>query len=635
MPIEIYSTNQPLPINPPVNEFFHGGLLFIQTHSILPACAILLALIITLSFFIKENSSRLCTFFALCLTSLLSVLVSVKVSEGWDELFINLRHSYVFAETEQFSCNIYTLQEATVDFIPFFFAGLLGKLSFPLIESIILLTLSGNVLIIIASWLIALRLTQDKRSALYFAAGIGLFPCVAFVGATGFTATFFTGIILFIFYFLFFSEENKKWPGLFLLSTLTLIRTEGILLTFLLWIYFYVFPFWGKNSDKKIRLCKIQHSICMGILLAAPFFISLIIRKLTFGYPIPNPITFKNAGGDPTYFNAGLQQLHFAVTNFNLMYFMIIGGLSYLFCLIKKHLDGKIFWCLAIIALFCFPYFTGGGDWFPIYWNRYMMPFTLMLVLFSWCALRLLTGAFTKNTFVLGLLSLGIVLLPFCEGMASKKLLAESTLNKNRWERIDALGFMGRYFKQTTPKDAVIASAEMATVMYFAQRDLLDLLGIANPEVAHSKLTPILPGDKMHRKRSPQTIQRHQPEIITFYGMIELTPSSQKMQNESNKEKTHRLTQQYINHYYSPIYQGRLNRMQIAYYRAGSLTSLEKMGYRQLIVSTPKAFINYLVHPSIYNTHIAALKKLGIQPIGNTTVNIPLHPEFTQQFLIK
>ena len=84
----------------------------------------------------------------LALFFIISMYLSLRVSQGWDELYMNLRHSYMLATHGVFSANAQTMVEGTVDSLPYFLIGVLGKTGLRLDDLAIALALSGSLLII-------------------------------------------------------------------------------------------------------------------------------------------------------------------------------------------------------------------------------------------------------------------------------------------------------------------------------------------------------------------------------------------------------------------------------------------------------------------------------------------------------
>ena len=618
--LEIFRVNDFLPITPPVHEFFGGMLSLIQTRPVLPVAAGMILVLAGLAFFRRRMRPLFWQNLSLGLIAVLSVLLSLKVSEGWDEFFINLRHSYVLTHAGHYSYNAAHMAEGTVDFLPFFLTGLLGKLSFPLVETAICFSLLGNVLVIVAGWLILRALVVDEPACLAFTLALGIFPCVIFVGGSGFMATLFTGLILLSVYFLFLALPEKRWAGLVILAFLPLVRIEGILFTFLMWLCLCL----ARPSFKK--------ALGTGLLLAAPFAFLTLARKFFFGHPIPAPVIFKNTAGDPAYLRAGLGQLRFLLQYFQLHIFALLSVIPIGFCFYKKLLPSRIFLPVGAAAVFCSLYFTGGGDWFPFPWNRYLMPFTLLFTICAWAFIYKAMTPRVRHQGARTAIALALIVSPYIwpAPNAFQTLYNDLRSSRNRWGRIDDLGFFGRYLGLTLPANAVIASPEMATVMYFAEHDLLDLLGIANPEVAYAPLDPLVPGDLMHRRHFPQAIDRHLPEVVGLWGMATLGP--QDFPGFTPEQMKEELVQRFKEFYFTPAYYF-FNRWDIAHYRAGELSRLAGLGYHFLVVSTPEGFFNYFVHDKIYPAHVAAVTKLGGVALGKSTLSY-VKPPGRANFLI-
>jgi hypothetical protein len=650
--IDIFATSLALPFGVPSSEFFGGFLMKLQNSDIRAWVAVLiltLALVI-LRYHQKPNAIWIVT--GLLLGSILSILVSLKVSEGWDELFLNLKHSAVWMETGRFSYNTHEMVEGTVDFLPFLAAGLLGRIFLPLVDSIIALTLLGNVLVIVVSWLIARRLTSDPLMALVMAVGIGLQPSLCFVGGTGFTATIFTGWILLSIYLLFFSEPRYEIAGLVVLSLLTLIRTEGIAFAGLVWGYLYacrpIFARYRPAEAMEPFSASLRRAVVAGLILGLPFVISCIVRKAVFGYALPNPIPFKYAEGNSDYLVAGIAQLQRAIHLQGLDWIFILGAGPLAYVLKRKLLPGSMAAVLGLMGAFCLLYYTGGGDWFPEVWGRYLMPLSVIGTLLIWVGWRVFAGSLTDNRALILLLS---VLMPVAvanhlslsSGTAYAALkntalddaaLSHISSGAARWRRIDALGYTGRYFEKTTPRQAVICSSEVGTIMYFARRDLLDLLGTANPEIAHAPLTPLTSANLIHRRRNPATIARHRPSIICYDGstVFNLPKSGQ----EHFDEKAIRAALQTFNQIYSatvPLSQSTsYTRRDIAQYRAGSLEHLKALGYRYVMVMTPDVNITYLIQNDFWAEHLRYFQALGIKKVSHARLPYTIHPEIEKQF---
>jgi hypothetical protein len=94
--------------------------------------------------------------------------------------------------------------------------------------------------------------------------------------------------------------------------------------------------------------------------------------------------------------------------------------------------------------------------------------------------------------------------------------LRQKRLGKNNY-RLQYLSKLGSHFKTTTPSNAIIGSSELATIMFFSQRNALDLLGVTNLEIAQSPIrsSPELFSKVSNQNELPYLIfKRLKPELL-------------------------------------------------------------------------------------------------------------------------
>ena len=144
-------------------------------------------------------------------------------------------------------------------------------------------------------------------------------------------------------------------------------------------------------------------------------------------------------------------------------------------------------------------------------------------------------------------------------------------------------------------------------MMYFAERDIHDTLGIGSSVIAFSKLDPWYPGALLFRKRVPSVIDHDLPEIIAMNDPSLPYSSPAPLAVEKIKEL--------LDH---NIYTENLN--SLAYYRIGSYLRLKPLGYRCLTVAFRDRLFVYFVHEKIWDYHLARMKELGLLPIGSYNV---------------
>jgi hypothetical protein len=267
---------------------FFGGLFVLKGVAITLQVLAVSFLFISLGVaaYASRNQSRRATIFSQVLPCVTVFLIGFIFFQPWDELFVNLRHSLNFAEAGKFSFNQRQNLEATVDFLPYFLIGVMGKIGFPLMELALFQSIFGAILCLWAgrALLVAWKIRGMEIWAIPL---LALFPPLWFNAGQGFSTTIFSAAILWAIYFLFYSKT--KWLGFLLVALIPLIRMEGIWASLLLL---------GWSQRKKPTLL-------LPVLSLVPFVLLSIWRLDTFGSIIPLPIQFKNSFGNLFFLGVG------------------------------------------------------------------------------------------------------------------------------------------------------------------------------------------------------------------------------------------------------------------------------------------------------------------------------------------
>lgn len=633
----INSKNEPVNLSSAV---FFGKLAKLQSISTDDFTIIFAWVLFCISVLIVIDriiSSRSSEFSALAAISALSIFVSIRISEGWDEFFINLRHAYMLLNNGVYSVNSKEMLEATVDLVPILITSILGFSKISLVDAFVISSLLGNIVVILFSYKIVTKLTRDRTWSLISALLIGLYPNVVWVGGSGFSAVLFSGCILASGYFLLFT--NRRFVGLFLLSVLTLVRTEGILFAIVLFLCVNITRYFREpTKDWKWR-CNVNSVFVDGIIIAVPFFLSLIVRFVIFGHPIPNPVAFKNTNFDTYYLSAGINRFSQMICGHDLHLIVVV----IVFCILSRYLfyrnaNRKIFSLNELnliifnvaILIFIVPYYIGGGDWFPASWNRYAMPFTVVVVLTFFVFIHrafflLLTGPlrYAGLYIFFGIFCFGYYqTVRFQKDNAIYSTLSAATVPiGGRWQRVDQLASVGAFLKRVTPNDAVIASPEEATVMYFSEREMLGLLGVSNPDMTNMPFQPISPGDLLHRRRGHESIYHKRPDVIALYEPVLIGDFSS---NFGLVETLRNALQEKL--FDSP-------KVNVSYYRVGSFLALEKMGYRHITISYADKLFSLFVGQRIYENFEVNIKRLGFSYIGSRSIEYAVNPDISTKYV--
>ena len=424
-----------------------------------------------------KNFTALYTFLALVLSAFL-------LFQPWDEVFIFLRHSLHFSEIGNFSFNRNSRVEGIVDFLPFFSLGSLHKIGFPLLETNFCLGILGGWLCILAGRQILL-VTGYKESVVWAFPLLLIYPPLLLNVSNGFPVLIFSASLLWSLYFLLLRES--WWKGCFLLSLVPLVRIEGLWFCILCQLAFFIL------SKKAMPI----HKRLSGILMVFfPAFCLTLWRWTYFGNPIPVPVLFKSAGNF-FYFLFGIRNFLMDLTaTGSLLFFW------YLFQLRpQKEAPSPLVHLGILLLAFSLPYYLSGGDWFPSAWARYLFPFAFIVFLqglawiFSVKSKKI--SLVTPENWALFLLFLMLVFLPFGsvpklwqELFHHRSTLAGLNRKKSGQSnyRIQQLSQLGTHLSRTTESSEIIGSSEIATIMFFAKRDCLDLLGLTNMEIAQAPL---------------------------------------------------------------------------------------------------------------------------------------------------
>ncbi len=603
------------------------SLQFMRAEAFIRTMAGILACILAAGIVQIWWRNRWSSIFLLSLLSLSSIVLSIRTSVGWDEFFINLKHSVNLAGHGIFSANARESIEATVDFAPFALAGILSRLlAVSAADIAIVIGLSGNVLLIVGASLIARGATGSALAGGTAAAVMSVLPPVVLVGATGFMATLFSGIILIAGYYFFVQRGRGVFRAFALLGLLPLVRTEGILLGGLLLAGTFAIGLqrWIKLGHPKrhLRRALLIMTLRTGVLLLPLMTLSLW-RLWMFGSIVPIPMIFKNTGFDPSYVKVGLGQLSTLVFQHRLHVLLILVGPILVWFVARLGYRAALY--VGATSALSIAYFSGGGDWFPVSWARYAMPFVVLIITLAVSAIFAFSVVIAPKRLA-GACALSMVFLVGAAMVASSQknvftdFPAEIAPSYNRWGRIENLGRFGNFLKGTTPTSARIASPEMATIMYYADRDLVDLLGIASPEIARAKLDPFGPGNILHRRRAPNVLDFRRPEIVALYEMSFPIPPN-----------FHRGDRQAVEEF---LQKAAFNQsmVDIAYYRVGSYEHLLRLGYKPYIVVEPDIIFVYWVHDIAAAEHRRLLLAAGYQQNGTSRFRYRVSPHVAQHF---
>ncbi len=515
----------------------------------------------------------------------------------WDELFTNLRHAEHWAQDGLFSYNRFQKIEGTVDLLFYLLVGLVSRTGLPVVEAAFSLSALGGWLIVAAARQ-ALRDRNRHELIPPVTLAVAFFPPLLFNSASGFSATLFSAAILWS-----LVCALKRGPAAllyFLMAVIPLIRFEGLYWTALLAAYLFF------TAPREKRLSNLAGPLAAVV----PFVLITLWRLQTFGHVVPTPARFKATWGSPFFLGVGVTSLLTDLVATGTLASLVIVFLSYP----RKKTIVRL---LALLPLYVFPYYLTGGDWFPCYWGRFLLPVTMAA--FFLAAVAMLQA---KRGMVLLLLYLIPIAWPFYSltrwaqvNFSPRWIIAnphEISVNKSL-TRVHHLSQLGRHLELTTEANDVVASSEVSAVMYFAKREALDMLGVANPEIADQPLraTPSL-RRKLHgrpelphrifRREQPDLIEKHRPAILYTFDFIprDIMPEvAFEELDDAALVKIIRRWERRIGGLVDPLY--------------GGFGRLTKQGYRPIVILYANKFCSlYFVHETSFARHTAKLKADGM-----------------------
>jgi hypothetical protein len=272
----------------------------------------------------------------------------------------------------------------------------------------------------------------------------------------------------------------------------------------------------------------------------------------------------------------------------------------------------------CIIFLFILPYYVGGGDWFPDGWNRYGMPFNLILTI---TFMVMIYGVFFRGIkrFVSANWASIFCLFLFIGYVTKIPIIFQSA--EYGWQRVDKLASLGQFLNSNLPLDSLVSSPEEATIMYFSERDMLGLLGVSNSDIISMPFQPKSPGDILHRKRGYISIYIRRPDVIALYEPV---VAGNFFNQPELKVKIHKVLQ-------NEMFNSEM--VDIDYYRVGSFKALERMGYRHISISYNDRIFSLFISIKIYDIFIKNLLSQGFTFLGADSINYSVNPDLSKKYL--
>jgi hypothetical protein len=283
---------------------------------------------------------------------------------------------------------------------------------------------------------------------------------------------------------------------------------------------------------------------------------------------------------------------------------------------------------LGLLTIFILPYYFSGGDWLPNAWGRYLFPLVLFSVLL---AIAAFSQAFQQTEGTARATFVAILLVAFSINREipygptervenylfhGRRILGDlSFIKKRRMNyRTHYLSQMGNHLAATTRPNEVLATSEIATISYFARRETLDLLGIANPEIISQPLRPhpgfIQPAKfemalphLIFKRVNLDLIPKYMPDYIYMFDLISENILRHVPFEELNNKN---VLLAYVR--WKNLFRQLINTLY------GGLDRIIGLGYQPFIVVYQDGFCSlYFVAPHAVKEHIQRLEENGLK----------------------
>ncbi len=592
-----------------------GGFYLVKGAPLIGQLALLLFAFAALYYASQPKRKQLWRASALFSVLFFSV-VCLFLLQPWDELFINLRHSWNWAMHGRFSFNPSEWIEGTVDTLPYLAVGFAGRLGLPIVEAGFLMSYIGGLACLYQATRLFHRICPTAPWP-YFLFALCLYPPLAFNSAHGFATALFSATILFAIRCMFF-EGRVAW-GITALASLPLIRFEGsffALLLLSLWVYRF-----------RVR----SRTTVIGLLsILVPALVHALIRIKYFGEAVPLPVQFKSTSGNLFYLAVGIRNwLADFSSTFCMVFVFAFTTLRIALKQTASSQDSSIRKSLLLTLGACtLPYYFSGGDWFPSYWARYLLPFVLVLLTFfasfayeahQKLPIRIFCKALAAPILLAGLTCLWPISsgAKWIEAVFSHRrtlaMVQEPTIARGHY-RIHSLSQLGELLRLTTLNDDRIGTSELATLHFFSQRPGVDFLGLMNKEIAQSPLRqspawlrkfpyrselPFL----IFKRLDPTQLQKHRPEILYTFDFMLRDQIPELRAYELDKTSLLQALARW---------EKQMSGMMDSLY--GGLSNIKQLGYTPVVIRAGDGFTAlYFVQASVLERHKNALIAQGFQ----------------------
>lgn len=246
-------------------------------------------------------------------------------------------------------------------------------------------------------------------------------------------------------------EEKNDITTYLIIGALSLIRADGIVLTFLLCLL-SVFV----NGKKELA---------RSVVSLLPFMVHLAFRMSYYGDILPNTAYLKSFDIDKQLLNGSIYLYRFVMG----YYAFLIMGIAAVIVLKER----RILLLVSLCSLYCLYVFSIGGDAFTN--NRFFVAIIPVVIVIGVVSSSLLSSGRVVSCVICSVLIISSPLIPI-----DRKILPPAKENVGNLE-------IALLLKKATPTDARIADSWAGSTIYFSERYGIDLLGKSDKHIARMR----------------------------------------------------------------------------------------------------------------------------------------------------
>jgi hypothetical protein len=303
--------------------------------------------------------------------------------------------------------------------------------------------------------------------------------------------------------FLYLRERRAggvPWSAACLAAT-SMTRPEGLIVSVVTGV-FVLYDAWDA-SDRRRALTR---AALWGVTFAALFGPYFLWRYSYYGYLFPNTY-YAKVGATRTLYDRGLHYLIASGLKYQLL--MMCGGVA-LLAASSARLRRDALYVMASTSAMLVGVVFEGGDYFGH--GRFVVPLLPLLYLSGVAGYaNVLSSAALDPARMRAAVALVLTLAALSLVAASG---AEQNALQRQFERENAV--LGSWLNEHAPQDSLIASMAVGELGYYANdRDVLDLLGINDVVIAHSRVPALGAAHPGHERYNiDYVLERARPTII-------------------------------------------------------------------------------------------------------------------------